>query len=114
MDVDRRIDDRLKRLEQVKAVVDESRPDPELRGTGVPVHVIAALARGQTIPEIAEDYPNLTTEQIGAAIEYAKIYPRAGRPPPSRSFKRMLGDLAEAGVRDLASSPPPAEPHPIP
>ena len=114
MDVDRRIDERLKRLEQVKAFVDESLPNPELRDTGVPVHIVAALARGQTIPEIAEDYPNLSTEQIGAAVEYAKIYPRAGRPLPSRSFKRMLSDLAEAGVWDLDNGAPPAEPHLIP
>lgn len=114
MDVDRRIDERLKSLEQVKAFVDESLPNPELRDTGVPVHIVAALARGQTIPEIAEDYPNLSTEQIGAAVEYAKIYPRAGHPLPSRSFKRMLSDLAEAGVWDLDNGAPPAEPHLIP
>ena len=89
-EVDRHIDERLRRLEQVKALVDETGPDPVLRGIGVPVHVVAALARGQSTAEIIEDYPLLTAGQVQAAIEYAKVYPRTGRPLPKRSLKRML------------------------
>jgi hypothetical protein len=113
-DVDRRIDERLRRLEQVKALVDETPPEPVLRGTGVPVHVVAALARGQTTAEIVEDYQILTAEQVEAAVEYAKVYPRTGRPLPIRSFKRMLSDLAAAGVWDLENDPDPVEPQLIP
>ena len=113
-EVDRRIDERLMRLQQLKALVDESAPDPVLRGSGVPVHVVAALARSQSTPEIIEDYPVLTAEQVAAAIEYAKVYPRTGRPLPARSLKRMLSDLAAAGVWDLENNSPPVEPQPIP
>jgi Protein of unknown function (DUF433) len=113
-EVDRRIDERLKRLEQVKALIDASAPEPMLREAGVPVHIVAALARGQSTIEIVEDYPSLTAEQVEAAIEYAKVYPRTGRPLPTRSLKRMLGDLASAGVWDLENDSPPVEPQPIP
>jgi hypothetical protein len=113
-EVDRRIDERLRRLEQVKALVDASAPEPVLRGTGVPVHVVSALARGQSITEIIEDYPILTSGQVEAALEYAKVYPRTGRPLPTRSLKRVLGDLAAAGVWDLENDATPVEPQPIP
>jgi hypothetical protein len=113
-EVDRRIDERLRRLEQVKALVDESAHEPVLCGTDVRVHVVAALARRQTSAEIVEDYPMLTAEQVEAAVEYAKVYPRTGRPLPTRSLKRMLGDLAAAGVWDLENDSSPVEPQPIP
>ena len=113
-EVDRRIDERLRRLDQVKALVDENASEPVLRGTGVPVHVVAALARGQSTTEIVEDYPLLTTEQVEAAVDYAKVYPKTGRPLPARSLKRVLGDLAAAGVWDLENDSPPVEPQPIP
>ncbi len=105
-EVDRRILERLDRLAAVKALVEE-RPDgdPVLRGTNVPAHVVAALARGQSASEILEDFPSLTAKQIDAAIEYAKIYPKAGRPLPTRSLWRMLGAAAAAGVWDVDDHP---------
>lgn len=104
-DVDRQIQDRLRRLEEIRAAVDVGggECDPVIRGTGVPVYVIAGLARGQTVEEILEDYPSLDREQVEGAVEYAKAYPKAGRPYPARSFKRMIGDLAQAGVWDVES-----------
>jgi len=103
-EVDERIAARLLRLQDVKACVDErADAEPVLRGTDIPVHEIEALTRGQTIAEIIEDYPRLTAEQIDAAVDYARVYPKAGRPLPTRSFKRMLRDLAEAGVWDVES-----------
>jgi hypothetical protein len=113
-DVDRRIDERLKRLAQVRALVDENAREPVLRGSDVPVHVVAALARGQSALEIVADYPILSTDQVEAAVEYAKVYPRTGRPLPTRSLKRMLSDLAAVGVWDLEDDSPPVEPQPIP
>lgn len=106
-DVDRQIQDRLRRLEAIRAAVDPgaTEGDPVIRGTSVPVYVIAGLARGQTVEEILEDYPSLTRKQVEAAIEYARAYPKTGRPYPARSFKRMIGDLAEAGVWDVESDP---------
>lgn len=114
-DIDQRIADRLRRLGQVKALVDEdTNGDPVLRGTNVPVHAVAALARGQTVSEIMEDYPGLTPDQVDAAMEYAKVYPRPGRPLPARSFKRMLSDLSAAGGWDLENDSEPALPRSIP
>lgn len=96
-DVDERIAGRLRRLQELRALV-ELGPDgePVLRGIGVPVHAVAALTRGQTVEEILEDHPGLTRGQVEGAAEYARAYPKAGRPYPSRSFKRLLGDLGAA------------------
>jgi hypothetical protein len=114
-EVDRRIAERLQRLSAVKALVtDRSDADPVIRGTDIPVYVIAALARGQTVAEIIEDYPGLTPEQIDAAVEYAKVYPKTGCPLPTRSFKRMLGDMAESGVWDVEDDDEPLTPRQIP
>jgi uncharacterized protein (DUF433 family) len=113
-EVDRRIAEGLDRLAEVKSLVDETGPEPLLRGTTVPVHVVAALARGQSVAEILADYPRLTPEQVAAAVEYAKIYPRPGRPLPARSFKRMLADLAASGVWELESDGAAPEPRPTP
>ena len=113
-DVDRRIDERLQRLAQLNALIDERAPERVLRGTDIPAHVVAALARGQSVAEIVEDYPILSVAQVEAAIEYAKIYPRTGRPLPTRSLKRILGDLAAAGVWDLENGAAVVEPQSIP
>ena len=75
--------------------------------------MIAALARGQTVAEIVEDYKGLP-EQIDAAVEYAKVYPKTGRPLPTRSFKRMLSDMAELGVWDIENDDEPLTPRQIP
>jgi len=114
-DIDQRIAQRLQRLQQVKALVDESRRGhPVLRGTNVSVYAAAALASSQSTPEIMEDFPGLVSTQIDAAVEYAKVYPKAGRPLPARSFKRMLSDLASAGTWDLENDSEPVLPRPIP
>jgi uncharacterized protein (DUF433 family) len=99
VEIDQRIASRLEQLEKVKALVEEcSGSDPVIRGTNVSAYVIAALAQGETMAEIVDDYPILTPAQIEAATEYAKVYPKPGRPLPRRSFKKMLADLAESGV----------------
>lgn len=101
-DVDRRIAERLKRLQDIRAQVAEAaNGEPVLRGTGAPVYEIAALTRGQTVAEIMEDYPGLTPALIEAAVDYARVYPKAGRPLPARSLKRMLSDMAASGVWDV-------------
>lgn len=115
IDVDRRIAERLARLDAVKGMIEE-RPDaePVIRGTGLSPHAVAAFARGQTPDEIVADHPGLTREQVGAAIDYATVYPRAGRPLPARSLKRMLSDLAEAGVWDVGRDDEPMAPRSLP
>lgn len=97
--LDRVIDDRLSHLAALKNLV-EAAPSGELmiRGTAVPVYMIAGLAKGQNVQEIVEDYPSLIVSQVEGAIEYAKAYPKKGRPYPARSFKRMVADL---GLEDI-------------
>jgi uncharacterized protein (DUF433 family) len=91
LEIDRRLVERLRRLDEVKVAMDESQDgNPVIRGTNVSVYVIAALARGQSMKEVIEDYPELTPAQVHAAVEYAQVYPKPGRPLPTRSFKRML------------------------
>lgn len=105
--VDEALNSGLERLEALRSAVDfETRDEPVLRGTDVPVHAIAALSKGQTTEEILEDYPGLTREQLRTATDYATAYPKAGRPYPARSLKRMVGALAEAGAFDAQSDEP--------
>lgn len=45
---------------------------PVVRGTRIPVYLIEDLvAAGLTAAEIVDDYPDLTTEDVEAAIAYA-------------------------------------------
>jgi uncharacterized protein (DUF433 family) len=113
-EIDRRIGDRLRHLEEVKTMVDVRAGEPVIRGTDIPAYVVAALASGQTTAEIIEDYPGLTATQIAAATEYAKIYPKPGRPLPTRSFKRTLSDMASSGVWDGENSDEQATSHSVP
>jgi uncharacterized protein (DUF433 family) len=65
--------------------------EPMIKGTAIEVHRIAALLEGgMTAEEIAEDYPGLTRDQIEAAREFAVAHPKAGRPYPKTTFKRLL------------------------
>ena len=46
---------------------------PIVRGTRVPVYLIVDwVASGHTPEEIVEDYPDLTVEDVEAALAYAK------------------------------------------
>lgn len=55
--------------------------EPVIRGTRIPVYLIADLIeQGADRHEILEDYPTLTNEQVQAAITYAQTRPRRGRP----------------------------------
>ena len=104
-DVDERIAARLDRLDVAKAHVEEDGTEPVLHGTdGVPVYLVAALAVGQGVDATLEDHPGLTRAQVEAAAEYARAYPKSGRPYPARSFKRMLGKLADLGAFDPADA----------
>ncbi|MBY3118825.1 MULTISPECIES: DUF433 domain-containing protein [Rhizobium] len=98
--IDADLETRLQRLEALREWVDVERGETLIKATRVPVHMVAALARGQTVAEIVEDFPSLSREQVEAAIEYAKAYPKRGRPYPSRSLKRSLAELAELGAFD--------------
>lgn len=56
--------------------------EPVVRGTRIGVHTLADLARqGASTEELLEDYPSLTAESLEAALAWARMYPRRGRPP---------------------------------
>jgi uncharacterized protein (DUF433 family) len=99
--LDRAIEERLGRLVALRSRVETpASGEPMIRGTTVPVYVVAGLTKGETVREILEDYPSLTRAQVETAIEYAKAYPKKGRPYPARSFTRMVADL---GLEDVAT-----------
>jgi uncharacterized protein (DUF433 family) len=100
--LDRAIEERLGRLMALRSHVETpTSGEPVIRGTTVPVYVVASLAKGETIEEILEDYPSLTRAQVENAIEYAKAYPKKGRPYPARSFKRVVANM---GLDDIATN----------
>jgi len=77
--------DRLARIEEVRSsvTVDPSvrAGEPVVRGTRIPVSVLADLdSQGASPEELLEDYPSLTPESLQAALDYARLYPRRGRP----------------------------------
>lgn len=48
---------------------------PVVKGTRIPIYlVLNLLANGKTIQEIIDDYPELTQEDILAAIKYAALH----------------------------------------
>lgn len=55
--------------------------EPVVRGTRITVAMLADLARqGAPREELLEDYPALTEESLDAALLFARLYPRRGRP----------------------------------
>jgi len=55
--------------------------EPIIRGTRVPVYLIADLVQqGAGLKEILEDYPSLNASKIRSALAYAQTRPRRGRP----------------------------------
>lgn len=98
-------DARVKLLKRYRALRDvrvgiEERfgAEPVFRSTDVKVYQIAALAEGQGVDETLEDYPALKRKQVLRALDYARAYPKKGRPYPPRSLKRAVGELAASGV----------------
>jgi uncharacterized protein (DUF433 family) len=107
---------RLGRLDNIRQRVDRvgGEQDAVIRGTDIPAHLIAALAREQTVEEILEDFPSLERVQIEGAIEFGKAYPKRGRPYAVRSLKRTLGDMAEFGAFDEGEASRETAPRKIP
>lgn len=59
--------------------------EPVVRGTRVPVYVLADLAdQGAPREELLEDYPAVSPQALDAALLYARLHPRRGprRPAP--------------------------------
>jgi uncharacterized protein (DUF433 family) len=58
--------------------------EPVVRGTRVPVHVLADLAdQGASRDELLEDYPAVTPEALESALLYARLHPRRGPRKPA-------------------------------
>jgi uncharacterized protein (DUF433 family) len=79
--------------------------EPVIRGTRIPVHLIAALLeQGSTEANLLEGYPRLTVEMVHLAQKYAAAYPLRGRPrarpwrnqTPTHRGRRKLVTLEEA------------------
>lgn len=101
-DLDSAIDERLARLEALRGLVElQENGDPLIRGTPSSVYEVAASTRGMTTDEITRDCHGLTPELIQAAVAYAEIYPRTGRPLPTKTLKAVLADMATSGVWDV-------------
>jgi uncharacterized protein (DUF433 family) len=63
---------------------------PTFKGTRIPVHQIATLLlQGVPDKELREDYPNLTSAMIEAALIYGQAHPRRGRPHNPRSIPHL-------------------------
>jgi len=53
--------------------------EPVVRGTRVPVHLLADLAgQGASLEELLASYPSVTPEALDAALLYARLHPRRG------------------------------------
>ena len=93
--VDRWIERRLAELDRIRGRVEEGEGgEPVLRGTAVPVHVVAALSDAGGVDGARRAYPSLSKADVEAAVQYAQVYPKKGRPYPEKSLKRMLRELA--------------------
>ena len=58
--------------------------EPVVRGTRIPVYMIADLvSQGAQPAELLEDYPALSPAKLEAAMTYAETNPRRGRPRSS-------------------------------
>lgn len=75
--------DRLAQLRRARrhVVIDPAvrAGEPVVRGTRVPVHVLAELAaQGARREELLEDFPALSPDALDAALLYARLHPRRG------------------------------------
>jgi uncharacterized protein (DUF433 family) len=80
----------VERLAQYAAARRFVNIDPEIRGgepvitgTRVPVYMLAEMVRvGDAREEILKHYPSVTAEALDAAVLYARVNRRRGRPAP--------------------------------
>lgn len=108
-ELDKEIAPRLTRLLELRNAVEARNGVQVLAGTETPVYAVAAL-KAKGVAGIQRDFPSLTVGQIQTALDYAKIYPKAGRPYPARSMKDAIAALAESGVFDDADGLEPLSP----
>ncbi len=80
----RAVSDGLEALHEAEAAVQTDaqimRGEPCLKGTRIPVYVVASIAESGGIEEARATSSSLTEHQIGLACFYAQAHPRRGRP----------------------------------
>lgn len=91
---------RMKMLQDAKKAIEIRGDESFIKGTDIITYQIAALYPQLSVDEILEDFPSLKVRQVQAAINYARAYPKPGRPFPSTTMKRGLAALVAAGVFD--------------
>lgn len=71
---------RMRRAERYVSIRPDVRAgEPVVRGTRVPVYVLADLAsQGASHEELLQDYPAVTPLALDAALLYARLHPRRG------------------------------------
>jgi uncharacterized protein (DUF433 family) len=84
--------EKLKEMERLWSFVtmnpDVRAGEPVVRGTRISVHTLGDLAaQGAPEEELLEDYPSLSRESLDAALAWARMYPRRGRPPSAPPWK---------------------------
>ncbi|MGG7580412.1 DUF433 domain-containing protein [Rhizobium sp. Nf11,1] len=97
---DAKLKRRLRLLETIKASIKMKGGEPFIKGTDIPAYQVAALYPAASIEEILEDFPSLKRDQVEHAIDFARAYPKKGRPYPSTSLKRGISSLIKSGVFD--------------
>jgi uncharacterized protein (DUF433 family) len=66
--------------------------EPVVKGTRVPVYLLAELqAKGAYSEEILADYPSLTPESLEAAVTWARLHPKRGRPASGARWREKGG-----------------------
>jgi uncharacterized protein (DUF433 family) len=94
-EVEARLELLAKIEERVEADADVRGGEPVFAGTRTPVFAIARKVElGSTAQELEEDYPQLQPGDVELAAQYAKLYPRRGRPRAewARGLKRASRD----------------------
>jgi uncharacterized protein (DUF433 family) len=80
----------IEATEKLFKLIDRTGDEPVIKGTDVNAYRIAALHDGMTVEEIRRDYPSLSEQQVLAAKVYAESHPKAGRPYPKNTFKKIM------------------------
>jgi uncharacterized protein (DUF433 family) len=105
------IDEGLQQLKRAKAVVSRDSEimagTPCFVGTRIPVHDIADMAEnGDRLEAIARAYPQLSLDQIRSAMVYATAYPRRGRPPVRRDWRKASPKTSKTLALDALPAAP--------
>jgi uncharacterized protein (DUF433 family) len=94
----RKIKRNIEAAEKLFKLIDTTGDEPVIKGTDISAYRIAALHDGMTVGEILRDYRTLSEQQVHAAKAYAEGHPKAGRPYPRNTAKKiMLEARADVG-----------------